>query len=599
MKFLLLAAWLALPAAAQNLAEPQYQLTGKDYAKEAPAIQQMFYNVAGAVQAQNATNAALATSGTGVTKIVAGTNVTISPSGGTGVVTVNSSGATGATGATGLTGATGPAGTVGATGNTGATGSAGNTGATGGSVPLGTVVSPWTRTILSSSSATTYLTPAAVVQIRAFYCGCAGGGGAELTNNGGDGSATSFNSVSAAGGKGGGAGNTTAVGGAGGACGASSQYVTCFPGSPGMPGDEGADFPGGGSGGGSLQGGGAVGAVPVAPGNNAAAGSAGGGSGASANSGGSQAGGGGGAACVLQIINSPATSYGVSWGTPGAGGAAGTNAGGNGACGNVYVDEVYPVAGPTGATGTTGSTGVIGNTGNTGPSGPTGNTGSTGPSGVTLNGGWTSASSGSPATVYLTTGTNSVGIGTTSPGVTLNTKHIGADPSLTVHQGQIALDTVNQTSMDIGISSSVSGAWIQTGNEPEFGNAFGLILNPLGGHVGVGTGMTLAPIATFVVRAAINEDWYITDNGGTLAVNSTNDSAGTYEPIFYDSSDISINGATSGPIRLGTRTGTQIYRCSGGSAADSGALLYGNSGVAQTACTVGGGSLTGTGVYLP
>ena len=50
---------LAAPVAAQNLAEPQYQLTGKDYRTEAPAIQQMFYNVAGMSQAQNATNAAL------------------------------------------------------------------------------------------------------------------------------------------------------------------------------------------------------------------------------------------------------------------------------------------------------------------------------------------------------------------------------------------------------------------------------------------------------------------------------------------------------------------------------------------------------------
>ena len=109
----LLLALLASWAGAQNLAEPQYQLTGKDYSKEAPAIQQMFYNVAGAVQAQNSTNAILAASGSGVTKIVAGTNVTISPSGGTGAVTVNSSGATGPTGATGSTGATGATGATG------------------------------------------------------------------------------------------------------------------------------------------------------------------------------------------------------------------------------------------------------------------------------------------------------------------------------------------------------------------------------------------------------------------------------------------------------------------------------------------------------
>ena len=43
----------ALAHSAGNLCEPQYQLTGKDYASEAPAIQQMFYNISGACAATN------------------------------------------------------------------------------------------------------------------------------------------------------------------------------------------------------------------------------------------------------------------------------------------------------------------------------------------------------------------------------------------------------------------------------------------------------------------------------------------------------------------------------------------------------------------
>jgi hypothetical protein len=53
---------LAAPAAAQkagNLAEPQYQLSGKDYSKEAPAIQKMLYNIAGAVQKQISFNSTI------------------------------------------------------------------------------------------------------------------------------------------------------------------------------------------------------------------------------------------------------------------------------------------------------------------------------------------------------------------------------------------------------------------------------------------------------------------------------------------------------------------------------------------------------------
>lgn len=57
------------------------------------------------------------------------------------------------------------------------------------------------------------------------------------------------------------------------------------------------------------------------------------------------------------------------------------------------------------------------------------------------------------------------------------------------------------------------------------------------------------------------------------------------------------NATFSGNVHLGTTTGTQMFRCVGG--ADAGWLLYGNSGAAQTLCTGGGGSLTGTGVFLP
>lgn len=80
--------FLTACAAAQNLAEPQYQLTGQNYKMEAPAIQQMFYNVASAVKATNAS----VTANAGVTKIVAGTGIAVSPSGGTGSVTVSATG---------------------------------------------------------------------------------------------------------------------------------------------------------------------------------------------------------------------------------------------------------------------------------------------------------------------------------------------------------------------------------------------------------------------------------------------------------------------------------------------------------------------------
>jgi hypothetical protein len=66
--------------------------------------------------------------GGGVSQIVAGSNITISPSGGTGVVTINSAGAAGPQGPQGIQGLQGPAGNAGPQGNAGAVGPAGPAG---------------------------------------------------------------------------------------------------------------------------------------------------------------------------------------------------------------------------------------------------------------------------------------------------------------------------------------------------------------------------------------------------------------------------------------------------------------------------------------
>jgi hypothetical protein len=57
---------------------------------------------------------------------------------------------------------------------------------------------------------------------------------------------------------------------------------------------------------------------------------------------------------------------------------------------------------------------------------------------------------------------------------------------------------------------------------------------------------------------------------------------------------LEVNGGVqidSTPVRLGSSTGTQLYRCVGGTYANT--ICYGNS------CTCTGGSWTATGVYLP
>jgi hypothetical protein len=74
-----------------------------------------------------------------VTQIVAGTNVTISPVGGTGVVTINSSGGGGGGGTSGTSGINGTSGTSGVNGTSGSSGISGSSGTSGVS-PTGQII---------------------------------------------------------------------------------------------------------------------------------------------------------------------------------------------------------------------------------------------------------------------------------------------------------------------------------------------------------------------------------------------------------------------------------------------------------------------------
>ena len=100
------------------------------------------------------TNSSWATVTSGVSQIIAGTNITVSPSGGTGAVTVN------ATVTTGPTGPTGPAGTTGATGAQGPTGPTGTNGTNGPTGPTGAfpISTPYVVNGVVYASSTTVLT---------------------------------------------------------------------------------------------------------------------------------------------------------------------------------------------------------------------------------------------------------------------------------------------------------------------------------------------------------------------------------------------------------------------------------------------------------
>lgn len=88
----------------------------------------------------------------------------------------------------------------------------------------------------------------------------------------------------------------------------------------------------------------------------------------------------------------------------------------------------------------------------------------------------------------------SVGIGTSAPAGTsiLDLKRNSGDPTASSHTGSLVLESADgRTSLGVGITGSgQSGAWLQSLNQPPGGQTFALLLNPLGGAIGIGTSNT-------------------------------------------------------------------------------------------------------------
>ncbi|PIR13555.1 hypothetical protein COV49_01745, partial [Candidatus Falkowbacteria bacterium CG11_big_fil_rev_8_21_14_0_20_39_10] len=81
-----------------------------------------------------------------------------------------------------------------------------------------------------------------------------------------------------------------------------------------------------------------------------------------------------------------------------------------------------------------------------------------------------------------------VGIGTTGPTIKAQVKGTAVDPVLATYNGIFGLESAAQTSFQMGIGLSFNGTWFQSYNQPATGGGtYNLILNPLGGNVGIGT----------------------------------------------------------------------------------------------------------------
>ena len=86
------------------------------------------------------------------------------------------------------------------------------------------------------------------------------------------------------------------------------------------------------------------------------------------------------------------------------------------------------------------------------------------------------------------TNSGHVGIGLTIPLTKLSVKGTAANPILATYNGIFGLETVNQTSFQMGIGTTFNGTWFQSYNQPATGGGtFSLVFNPLGGNVGIGT----------------------------------------------------------------------------------------------------------------
>ena len=198
-----------------------------------------------------------------------------------------------------------------------------------------------TMQALLSGTGATYTTPANCHTIIAFVMGGAGGGGATITNNGANGTASTFDGVNANGGLGGNAGGNNGAGGAGGSGGTGTADFR-MSGSDGSTGNGAVDAFNGGSGAPGLFGMGSGRGGANAAGQNGKANTGGGGGGAGAGAAPDNNGGGGGSGELAIVIRqSPAATYSFTIGPGGNGGAAGTAAGGNGGSGVILVLELY------------------------------------------------------------------------------------------------------------------------------------------------------------------------------------------------------------------------------------------------------------------
>jgi hypothetical protein len=153
------------------------------------------------------------------------------------------------------------------------------------------------------------------------------------------------------------------------------------------------------------------------------------------------------------------------------------------------------------------------------------------------------------------------GIGTSAPVNKFQVETTTADPasSGTAANGNLRLSGLSVAHvLDFGLSSTSTFAWIQARNKT-YGTNYNLVLNPLGGNVGIGTSSPTAKLN--LVGGGIRIYDGFTNSGTRPAINTS--SIGNYEIRGVGSATgaVQSDGADDGFLRLsaggGTSSGSQ------------------------------------------